>query len=305
MNNILQEIISKNKKYTTKGNVATYIPELSKANPESLGIYIFPLDGNESYAGNYDTKFTIQSISKIITLLIALIDNGEEKVFTYVGTEPTGDSFNSIANIETKDLHKPYNPMINAGAIMTTSLIKGFTVEEKVNRILNITRKLANNPNIFINKDTYLSEKQTGDRNRALAYFMKSYQPMEGNIDDILDVYFNQCSIEVTCKDLATIGAVFANDGIFPWNGERIASKHICKIIKTLMVTCGLYDASGEFAVHIGFPAKSGVGGGILGAVPNKMGIGVFGPSLDSKGNSIAGINVLKELSNKYNLNIF
>ncbi len=305
MNTVFSNIIENSKKYTSQGNVASYIPELSKANPNDLGIYAVSLDGNEYFAGDFDKKFTLQSISKIITLMLAIMDNGEQKVFSYVGAEPTGDSFNSIASLEVKSLHKPYNPMINAGAILTSSLILGSSTEEKIERILNFTKKLANNENISINESTYLSEKATGDRNRALAYFMKSYNSMEGNVDEILDVYFSHCSIEVTCKDIAKIGAVLANDGILPWNGERIVPKEICRITKTIMVTCGLYDASGEFAIHIGIPAKSGVGGGILSAVPKKMGIGVYGPALDSKGNSVAGIQVLQQLSEKLDLNIF
>ena len=305
MNAIFSDIIENNRKYTSTGNVAAYIPELSKSNPNDLGIYAITLDGNEYFAGEYNKKFTLQSISKIITLMLAIIDNGEQKVFSYVGAEPTGDSFNSIASLEVKSLHKPYNPMINAGAILISSLISGNSVEEKIERILNFTRKLADNNDMHINKNTYLSEKETGDRNRALAYFMKSYHSMEGNVDEILDVYFSHCSIEATCKDMAKIGSVLANDGVLPWSGERVVSKEICRITKTIMVTCGLYDASGEFAVHIGIPAKSGVGGGILAAVPKKMGIGVYGPSLDAKGNSVAGIQVLQQLSEKLDLNIF
>lgn len=305
MNEIFSNIIEDNRKYTSLGTVASYIPELSKANPKDLGIYVFDIEGHEYYAGDFDKKFTLQSISKVITLMLAIMDNGAEKVFSYVGAEPTGDSFNSIASLEVKSLHKPYNPMINAGAILTSSLIKGNSTEDKIERILKFTRLLADNENIFINKDTYLSEKETGDRNRALAYFMKSYNSMEGNVDDILDVYFSHCSMEVTCKDIAKIGAVLANDGVLPWSRKRIISREICRITKTIMVTCGLYDASGEFAIHIGIPAKSGVGGGIMAAVPKKMGIGVYGPALDTKGNSVAGIQVLQQISEKLDLNIF
>ncbi len=305
MNTMFSSIIENSRKYTALGNVASYIPELSKANPNDLGIYAIDMDGNEYFAGDYDKKFTLQSISKVITLMLALMDNGVQKVFSYVGAEPTGDSFNSIASLEVKNIHKPYNPMINAGAILISSLIKGNSAKEKIDRILEFTKILTNNENININENTYLSEKMTGDRNRALAYFMKSYNAMEGNVDDILDVYFSHCSMEVTCKDIAKIGIVLANDGILPWNEKRIISKEICRITKTIMVTCGLYDASGEFAMHIGIPAKSGVGGGILAAVPKKMGIGVYGPALDAKGNSVAGIQVLQQLSEKLDLNIF
>lgn len=246
----------------------------------------------------------MQSVSKILSLMLSLMDNGEA-VFEKIGMEPTGDSFNSIVNLELKSLHKPFNPMINAGAIAATAMIRGKSKEEKINRILDLAKKLSDNQNIKINENVYHSERITGDRNRSLAYFMKSYNLIEGNVEDELDVYFMQCSIDVTCKDIANMGCVLANDGISTKTGERIVSKQICRTVKTIMSTCGLYDASGEFAVHIGIPAKSGVGGGILAAVPHKMGIGVYGPALDDKGNSIAGIQILKELSEKLDLNIY
>jgi glutaminase len=304
MNDIFNNIIKNNIDYTLNGKVASYIPELAKSNPSDLGVYLITLDGQEFFAGNYDKNFTIQSISKILSLMLSLIDNGEA-VFEKIGMEPTGDGFNSIVNLELKSIHKPFNPMINAGAIATTSMIKGISNTEKIERILNLARKLSNNSNIKINEDVYSSEKSTGDRNRSLAYFMKSYNLIDENVDDILDVYFKQCSIEMNCRDIANMGCVLANDGISTKTGERIVSKNICRIVKTIMSTCGLYDASGEFAVHIGIPAKSGVGGGILAAVPHKLGIGVYGPALDEKGNSIAGIQILRELSTKLDLNIY
>ena len=237
--------------------------------------------------------------------MLAILDNGKDRVFSRVGVEPTGDSFNSIVSLERKPSKKPFNPMVNSGAILTTSLIEGDSEEEKFERILEFTRKVTGNDDIQLNEDVYLSEKETGDRNRALAYFMKSNGVIEGNIDDILDLYFKQCSLEVNAKDLARFGAMLANDGVLPWNGERVISREICRIIKTIMVTCGMYDDSGKFAVHIGIPAKSGVGGGIMSAVPRRMGIGIFGPSLDDKGNSIAGTHVMKDLSEELDLSIF
>jgi glutaminase len=305
MDNIFEGIIKNNIEYTKHGNVATYIPELAKADPGDLGVYVVTLEGQEYFAGDYYKKFTMQSISKVLALMLSLMDNGESKVFEKVGMEPTGDSFNSIVDLELKNIHKPFNPMINAGAIATTSLLAGNSVDEKTERILALARKLADNPNIKINENVYLSEKLTGDRNRSLAYFMKSFNVIEGSVEDILTVYFRQCSIEVDCRDIANIGCVLANDGISIKTGERIVPKRICRITKTIMSTCGLYDASGEFAVHIGIPAKSGVGGGIMASVPKKMGIGVYGPALDEKGNSIAGIQILKELSEKLDLDIY
>lgn len=304
MKRILDNIIENSRKYTEGGKVATYIPELAKADKHALGICVTTMDGEEYTSGDCDTKFTIQSISKVITLMMALLDNGTEYVFSRIGMEPTESGFDSIMNIEATSKNRPLNPMVNAGAIAGVSLISGETAEEKINRILKFTRKITGNNNIDVNMDVFNSEKLTGDRNRALAYYMKGTGNIEGNVDDILDVYSMACSMEVTCRDIARLGAMLANDGVL-LNGERVISREACRIIKTIMVTCGMYDASGKFAVHIGIPAKSGVGGGIMAAVPRRMGIGVIGPSLDRKGNSIGGIRVLESLSKELDLSIF
>lgn len=305
MNELLEAIIRNNRHWTGEGRVATYIPGLSNANPDALGICVKNLNGDEYCAGDFDTKFTVQSISKVVTLLLAILDQGKDKVFSKVGMEPTADAFNSMLTLENRNSHRPINPMINAGAIVTVSMVAGESCDEAFNRILEFTRKITDNPEININEDVYLSEKETGNRNRALAYFMKSTGAIEENVEEVLDVYFKQCSIEATCRDIARIGAMLANDGILPWSGEEVVPKSVARIVKTIMATCGMYDSSGKFAVHIGIPAKSGVGGGILASVPGKMGIGVIGPALDSIGNSIGGIKVLEELSRKMDLSIF
>lgn len=305
MTDILQTLVEKNKIYGQEGKLASYIPALLKADVNDLGIAVVDLDGKESFAGNCDKNFTIQSISKIVSLMIALSDNKMTDVFKKVNVEPTGEGFNSIVKLETTETGRPYNPMINAGAIVTTSLIKGETEEEKLKKLIDFMKKATNNPNIKINEEVYISEKLTGNRNRALAYFMKSSGILEGNVEEILDLYFRQCSIEGNARDLARLGAVLANDGIIPWSGEKLVDKKICRIVKSIMVTCGMYDASGEFAVRIGIPAKSGVGGGIVGAVPKRMGIGVYGPALDEKGNSIAGLKILEDLAKELDLSIF
>ncbi|GAA0779436.1 MULTISPECIES: glutaminase A [Clostridium] len=304
MKRILDSIIDDCRKWTSKGEVASYIPELAKANPEALGIWVTNLGGEEYFAGDWDTKFTIQSMSKVITLMLAILDNGIEYVFTKVGMEPTESGFNSITNLEIHEQKQPLNPMINAGAIATVSLINGETAEDKINRILTFTRKITGNDDIGVNYNVYESEKKTGNRNRALAYYMKGNGIIEGDVEEILDVYFKACSMEITCKDIARIGAMLANDGVL-LNNERVISREACRIVKTIMVTCGMYDASGKFAVHIGIPAKSGVGGGIMAAVPRRMGIGVVGPALDAKGNSIGGIKILEKLSHELDLSIF
>lgn len=305
MQNKIEKIIKECRKYTKQGEVASYIPELKKANKDALGIYIDKLDGNEFYAGDYETKFTIQSISKVISLIIAIMDNGMEKVLSKVGVEPSAYSFNSIVTLEVKNANKPLNPMINAGAIATVSLIKGDSPEEVIGKILDFTKKITGNKDIKVNEAVYQSEKRTGDRNRSLAYFMKGTGVIEKDIEKVLDAYFQQCSIEVTCKDIAKIGSFLANDGVLPSTGERVVPKEVTRVVKAVMATCGMYDASGSFAVKVGIPSKSGVGGGIMATVPGKMGIGIVGPALDKKGNSIAGIKVLEQLSEELDLSIF
>lgn len=302
---LLETLVIQNRPYTREGKLPVYIPELTKANPTDLGIYVTTLDGKEFWAGDWEKKFTLQSISKIMALMLAIMDQGRQAVFQKVGVEPTADAFNSIISLETKNLQRPLNPMINSGAIVTVSLIAGNTRTEIFNRILAFTQKIMNNPGLTINQEVYLSESATGHRNRALAYFMKSTGLIAKEVEDVLDVYFKQCSIECDTRDIARLGAVIANKGVLPWSGERLVPAEVAKVIKTIMVTCGMYDASGETAVNIGIPCKSGVGGGILAVVPDRMGLGVYGPALDGKGNSRAGIKLLEELSDALDLSIF
>jgi glutaminase len=194
--------------------------------------------------------------------------------------------------------------MINVGAIAVSSMIKGENSEDKFRRVLDFFKKISENPGLDYDKEIYLGEKTTGNRNRAMAYFMKNDGIIDGDVEEALDVYFKQCSIRVSAFDLAKIGLFLANDGIIG-TGERIISIHTAKIVKSLMITCGMYDGSGEFAVKVGIPSKSGVGGGILAVIPGKMGIGVYGPALDEKGNSIAGVALMEELSKELSLSIF
>ncbi len=305
MQKIIDELIEVYRPETLKGKVADYIPELTKTDPSYLGISIYDVKGRLFEAGNCNVPFTMQSISKPIVLMLALLDNGEEAVFSKVGKEPTGDPFNSIIRLETFDEHKPLNPMINAGAISVSSLIKGDTGEEKFNRIIKFIQDITHNEHIYLNEAVYRSELYTGDRNRSMAYFLKDVGNISGPVEDILDVYFKQCSIAITTKDLAYIGAVLARNGKDLLTNRQVFPERYCHIVKSYMATCGMYDGSGEFAIETGIPAKSGVGGGIMGTVLERMGIGVFGPALDKKGNSYGGIQVLKALSNALNLSIY
>lgn len=305
MQKLLNEIVERYRPLTGYGKVANYIPELGKADPNLLGLSVFDVHGNLYQSGDANHLFTMQSISKPVVLLLALIDNGEERVFEKVGKEPTGDPFNSIVRLETFTEHKPLNPMINAGAISVSQLIKGNTPEEKVDRILEFVRKITHNDSIKINEAVYRSEDKTGHRNRSMAYFLKDFGNIEGNVDETLEVYFKQCSIEVTTKDLAYIGALLARNGRDILTNEVVFPVKYSHIVKSYMATCGMYDGSGEFAINVGVPAKSGVGGGIMCSVLGKMGIGVFGPALDRKGNSYAGLRVLETLSKNLELSIY
>ncbi len=305
MQSLLDELVEQYKTSTTDGKVANYIPELGKTDPSFLGVSVLDSEGKLYHSGDYQQLFTMQSISKPIVLLLALMDSGEERVFSKVGKEPTGDPFNSIVRLETFNEHKPLNPMINAGAISVSGLVAGKTADEKVERILAFIQKIAHNSSISINHEVYQSELKTGHRNRSMAYFLKDFGNIEGEVDETLEVYFKQCSIEVTTIDLAYIGSLLANNGKDVITKEQIFPIRYGHIVKSYMATCGMYDGSGEFAINVGIPAKSGVGGGIMCSVLNRMGIGVFGPALDRKGNSYAGLKILESLSNKLDLSIY
>lgn len=300
----LDEVVKMNKEHTRDGKVASYIPELAVANPNHLGICVN--DGKIMHcSGDFNVKFTLQSVSKSLVLILALMDQGADAVFEKVGKEPTGDPFNSIIRLETYKKQKPYNPMINAGAIAIAGLIKGETVQDRVQRILCFIQRIAHNTEIKVNQAVFRSERDTGHRNRSIAHFLKDIGNIEGDPDEVLEVYFNQCSIEVDCRDLSNIAMVLALDGKSHITGETLFPPQYAKIAKAYMTTCGMYDGSGEFAIRVGIPAKSGVGGGILAVVPGRYGIGVFGPALDEKGNSIAGLKILETLSEAYDFNIF
>lgn len=305
MEELLEELLDECRPYTQQGKVATYIPELAKGNINDLGIYVLRSDGKHYQAGDCNKRFTIQSVVKPILLLLALMDNGEEYVRSRVGVEATGKPFDAINVTDQTLLSDHLNPMVNMGAMAMCSLIKGDTYDEKFQRLLDLTRKLANDPEIELDEAVYLSEKRTGNKNRALAFLLKSHGLLEGEVEDVLDCYFKACSISVTAKDLATIGFVLANKGKLFGTEERVFSSRYAHYVNAIMMTCGMYDGSGNFAVDVGVPAKSGVGGGIMATIPTRMGIGIFSPSLDEKGNSIAGIQVLKRLSRRMYLSIF
>lgn len=305
MEEMLEELLEACRPYTKLGKVASYIPELAKGNPNDLGIYLIQSNGRHYHAGDYMKNFTMQSVIKPILLLQALMDNGEEYVRSRIGVESTGKPFDAINVSDQTLLSEHLNPMVNMGAIAMCSLIKGENQEERFCRLLELTRQLAGNPDIRVDEAVYLSEKSTGHKNRALAYLLKSHGLLEGETEDVLDCYFRACSISVNCQDLARIGSALANRGKSLQSEQRLFPSRYATYVNAVMMTCGMYDGSGNFAVNVGVPAKSGVGGGIMAVVPTSMSIGIFSPALDSKGNSMAGIEVLRRLSRALYLSIF
>ncbi|MBQ0038336.1 MAG: glutaminase A [Clostridiales bacterium] len=305
MEELLEEILNECQPYTKDGAVATYIPELAKQDPSGLGMYVICSDGSHYGAGDYLKPFTIQSVMKPMLLLLALMDNGIEYICKYVGVEATGKPFDAINVSGTSLLASNLNPMVNAGAILLCQFLKGENYDERFNRLLDLIRMLADNPEIALDEDVYHSEKSTGAKNRALAYLLKSHGMIWDDVEDVLDCYFKACSIRVCSRDLARIGFVLANHGRKPKTDERVFPAKYARFVNACLTTCGMYDGSGDFAIRVGIPAKSGVGGGIMGVVPTKMGIGIYGPALDEKGNSLAGIRALEEFSRRMYLSIF
>lgn len=300
-------MVSSCKEITQQGAPASYIPILQQADPNQLGICTVAKDGTTVAAGDTQVEFSIQSIVKLLIFTCCLLDCDKDLVARKVSVEPTSDGFNSIKNLEMKNSNKPLNPMINAGAIVCMSLVKGDTAQEKSDRILRLLRKMADRDDIAVDEEIYLCEKETGARNRALAYYMKSTGIIEPHMDveEILDAYFRACSFKVTCVDLAKMALTFACNGTNPQTGEKLISKQIARTIKATMMMCGMYNESGYVALHVGLPTKSGVGGGILSLVPEQLGIGIFGPALNEAGSSVAGLELLKRLSKEMDASIF
>ncbi|MEH2439840.1 glutaminase A [Nostoc sp.] len=298
---VLKELHSQYK-LLQEGAVAKYIPELAKANPDLFSICIVTVDGQIYKVGDYDQLFTIQSISKVFAYGLALEDHGLDYVLTRVGVEPTGDAFNAIVLDEQSK--RPYNPMVNAGAIATTSLIKGSGPTERLNRTLDMFKRYIGR-DVFVDISVFTSERSTGHRNRAMAHLMLNFGMIDRNIEESLDLYFQQCAVIVNCQDLAVMAATLANKGMNPITKEQAVDKRYIKDILSVMYTCGMYNFAGEWAYKIGIPAKSGICGGIIAVVPNKMGIGVFSPLLDVRGNSVRGVKVCEELSQRLGLHLF
>ena len=282
------------------GRVADYIPELTKANPDHFGISVATIDGYLYEVGDTDVPFTIQSISKAFVFALALEELGEKIVESTIGVEPSGEAFNSI-RLNRKDL--PFNPMVNAGAIACSGLIYRSAKSQAFDLICKTISRLAGR-NLDVDVAVFESERATGDRNRAIAWLLKNYSVLEGDVDEVLDIYFRQCAILVTARDLAIMAATLANRGVNPVTGEVVFSpKNVARTL-SVMTSSGMYDYAGEWVYRVGVPAKSGVGGGIIASLPSQIGLGTFSPRLDGYGNSVRGIKVCENISAHFGLHV-
>jgi glutaminase len=286
----------------TRGEVATYIPELARMPPDKFAISLVAASGQTFDAGDNDQAFTIQSISKPLTFGMAVEAFGRDEVLRHVSVEPSGDVFNSI---ELQDgTNRPFNPMVNTGAIAITALLHHRYGDEALECILERLSAAAGRP-LTIDQAVYESERRTGHRNRAIAHLLLNFGLMEYDAEAALDLYFKQCSILVTCRDLATIAATLSNMGCNPLTGASTYEVASVRDILSIMFTCGMYDYSGNWAFRVGVPAKSGVGGGVMAVVNRQIGIATFSPRLDSHGNSCRGIEVCVELASRLGLHAF
>ena len=257
-------------------------------------------DGESLAFGDVTTRFSIQSISKVINLAMSLKFRGFQDTFSHVMMEPSGDAFNSILKLDTRS-NLPFNPMINAGAIQTVSLLADdFTFDE----MLECARQMCMDDEITLDEAVYRSESETGDRNRAIAYLLKSKGVLQADPEKTIDLYFKMCSLSVTAKSLAGLGIIISNEGVNPFTKKHWIAPGYVRTLKSIMFTCGMYDFSGEYGVRVGIPSKSGVGGGLVCAVKGPMGIGLYGPALDHCGNSVAAVKAMEHISHLLHLHI-
>jgi glutaminase len=283
------------------GEVATYIPELAKADPAWFGICVATCDGAIYETGDSRQTFTIQSMSKPLTYGIVLEDNGEQDVRRRIGVEPSGEAFNSISLAPGSGT--PLNPMINAGAIAAASLVRTPAGVSPLERILDTYSRYAGRP-LSVDWAVCRSETETGHRNRAIGHLLRNSGVLEDDPETALQLYFQQCSVLVDCRDLAVVAATLANGGVNPCTGERAASEETVRRVLSVMTSCGMYDFAGEWLCAVGLPAKSGVSGGILAVLPGQLGIGVFSPPLDPRGNSVRGVRVCEDISRDLGLHL-
>ncbi|WP_183190803.1 glutaminase [Ancylobacter tetraedralis] len=301
---IVREIAEEMRARPDRGDVATYIPELARVDPAGFALAVVDVDGHVAVGGDADVAFSIQSISKVFTLTLALGKAGN-RLWERVGREPSGSPFNSIVQLEN-ERGIPRNPFINAGAIAVTDVIlSGHQPKEALGEILRFMRFLADDPTISMDDAVAASEQRTGFRNRALANYMKAFGVLENPVDYTLGVYFHHCAIAMSCRQLALAGRFLAHGGRNPATGHSVVSPERARRINAIMMTCGHYDGSGEFAYRVGLPGKSGVGGGILAIAPRKASIAVWSPGLDASGNSHLGRIALERLTQRLGWSVF
>jgi glutaminase len=282
------------------GEVATYIPELARANPGDFGIAITTVDGFVYEIGDSGVPFTIQSISKAFLFAMALDAAGPDKVQAVVGVEPSGDAFNSI---RLQSDNRPFNPMVNAGAIACTGLVCETVGDEAFWRIVEILGRFAGR-DLDVDEAVFKSEQLTGDRNRAIAYLLRNHGVLRGDVQAVLDVYFRQCAVRVTARDLSVMAATLANKGVNPLTGDQVASPYAVARTLSVMTSSGMYDSAGSWVYRVGIPAKSGVGGGIVASLPSQLGLGTYSPRIDSQGNSVRGLRACEALSSHFGLHM-
>lgn len=300
-NKILEEIYCEISQIEDRGRVADYIPALGAVSPEKFGMALKLVTGEEYHMGDAFENFSIQSISKVFTLTLSL-ENDDSILNRRVGIEPSGNAFNSLVQLETEN-GIPRNPFINAGAIVITDSLLSIHKNPK-NRIVDFVRQLSGNSGIIYDFEVAHSEKETGYRNMALANFIKSYGNLSNNVEDVLDTYYHQCSLSMSCMDLARAFIFLANNGK-DLEGKEILSYRQTKKVNSLLMTCGTYDAVGNFAYKVGIPAKSGVGGGIVGIIPGVMTVVVWSPGLDKAGNSLLGSKALEQFTTLTGRSVF
>ncbi|HYF19777.1 MAG TPA: glutaminase A [Ramlibacter sp.] len=286
-----------------EGRAADYIPALAQADPEVFAIAACAVDGREAAAGDADLPFTIQSISKPFVYGLALDLLGRSTLREKVGVEPTGEAFNSIVELE-EGVHRPYNPMINSGAIAVTALLQAHLGPQARERIEQLFSSYLGRP-ATVDEQVLASEVATGDRNRAIGYLLRHFGVLRGELEDVLALYATQCAMLASTRELARMAATLANGGIQPFTREKALEPGHVRDVLSLMLTCGLYDTSGEWAYSVGLPAKSGVSGGILAVVPGRMGLAVYSPRLDEHGHSVRGMAVFRNWSQAWGLGLF
>ena len=285
-----------------EGQVATYIPELGKADPEAFGIALMSSEGQVFQAGDCDVPFTIQSVSKPFTFGLAIEAYGTDWVARHVGVEPSGDAFNAIEL--QNGTNRPFNPMVNSGAITVTALLHKKYGDETFDIVLDRLSQAAGH-SLDVDESVFESERRTGHRNRAIAHLLLNFGMVHDQAEEALDVYFRQCSILVTCRDLAAMAATLSNMGRYPIGDEKLFDLKSTRAMLAIMFTCGMYDYSGEWAYRVGVPAKSGVAGGVMAVVNRQLGIATYSPRLDPRGNSRRGIEVCIELASRFGLHAF